>query len=650
MSFGLVVDSAIIMLDHLHRRGNRKIFAALVGATLTSLCALLVVYVLPEEQQLNLREFAQIMMAMLAVSLLVAWFYTPAAYKLLSPKQKSKQKGRRYYQKLKKQVWLWQYYGAFIQFLARYRIAFTTIVVLLFGLPVFMLPASVEGWGWYNSSIGSELYQQKVKPYADVALGGALRPFVQEVYDKASFRTPEKTVLHLHATMPHGATLAQMNEAVRTVEQYLASVAGLEQYVTQVQSGQSATLQITFNPVSERAGLPYTLRSQLIARFMNWGGANWQIYGVGRGFSSGAGGSSTPALLAELCGYNYSELERQAELLAAKLAENARVRDINTNAVALWGEQAIEEYVFQFDNAQLNLTKLNSGEVTEALRARAKPMAPAMYLLYQNELLPVSLRERDAEQLSVYQLLHGSFRQEDGKPGMQIGTLGKLSFEKSANTIHKKDRQYIRNLSFTYFGNYKYGTQFLDDVLAQARREMKPGYTAEATSLFKSVNKEAGKQYGALAVMVLGIFFVCAILFESLRQPFFIMLTVPVSFIGLFLVFSLFGFSFDQGGYAAFILLGGVGVNAAIFIINDLNNLKSTQSSNRAVLKAVTHKALPVCLTVASTVLGLVPFLIDGQQEVFWFSFAVGAIGGFLFSLIAVFVCLPVWLMPRKSR
>ena len=49
--------------------------------------------------------------------------------------------------------------------------------------------------------------------------------------------------------------------------------------------------------------------------------------------------------------------------------------------------------------------------------------------------------------------------------------------------------------------------------------------------------------------------------------------------------------------------------------------------------------------------LGLVPFLYDGPKEVFWFAFAVAAISGTLFSLIALAVYLPIFLpMRRKPR
>jgi multidrug efflux pump subunit AcrB len=151
-----------------------------------------------------------------------------------------------------------------------------------------------------------------------------------------------------------------------------------------------------------------------------------------------------------------------------------------------------------------------------------------------------------------------------------------------------------------------------------------------------------------IGLLIVGIFFICTVLFENFKQPVYIIVIIPISFIGLFLIFSLFDFYFDQGGYAAFVMLGGLAVNAGIFIINDLNNRGSGQY-NRNVLKSVAGKAIPILLTIMSTCFGLIPFLIEGQNEIFWFSLAIGTIGGLIFSMVGVFWVLPM-LLWKKSE
>jgi multidrug efflux pump subunit AcrB len=93
---------------------------------------------------------------------------------------------------------------------------------------------------------------------------------------------------------------------------------------------------------------------------------------------------------------------------------------------------------------------------------------------------------------------------------------------------------------------------------------------------------------------------------------------------------------------------GGLAVNAAIFIVNDLNN-RQGQSYNRQVIKAAAGKATPILLTVLSTCFGLIPFVMEGQNEIFWFSLAIGTIGGLAFSMVGVFLALPVFLWRKKK-
>jgi multidrug efflux pump subunit AcrB len=158
--------------------------------------------------------------------------------------------------------------------------------------------------------------------------------------------------------------------------------------------------------------------------------------------------------------------------------------------------------------------------------------------------------------------------------------------------------------------------------------------------------EEAGQYYLILLVLLI-IYLICSVLLESLLQPLVIMALIPASFIGVFLTFYLFGFNFDQGGFASFILLCGITVNSGLYIINDYNNLrrrKVEKASMLTYIKAYNQKILPVLLTISSTVIGLIPFVWGGQHEVFWFAFAAGTIGGLLFSIIALVFYVPVFL------
>ena len=70
-------------------------------------------------------------------------------------------------------------------------------------------------------------------------------------------------------------------------------------------------------------------------------------------------------------------------------------------------------------------------------------------------------------------------------------------------------------------------------------------------------------------------------------------------------------------------------------------------------IKAFSRKISPISLTIVSTILGLLPFLSDGPEEVFWSDFAIGTIAGMVFSVIAIIFVLPVFCIrqePREAR
>lgn len=645
ISFGLIVDNAIIMIDHLHKHKNRKVFLALLAASLTTIAALLMVFLLPEEDRKNLGEFSVVVAVMLGVSLLVALLFTPAMYHLLFGEKAVNGRNLAFVQ-LRRRAKAFGFYHRAIAFLAHYRKVFVTALLLLFGLPVFYLPTKWEGNEWYNKTIGSAYYQEEMRPYVDKALGGSIRMFVRGVFEKSSYREAERTRLYVNARLPFGNTLDQMDFIIREFEVYLKGVEGVDKFVTTVRSGQSASIEITFKEAYEKSALPYQLKGKLAMKSTDWSGVRWTIYGVGQGFFTGPGGEGIPSFRAELRGYNFTELENQAEILAAKLLEHRRIQEVNTNERLSYNEQKTEEYVLRFDQAKLSLNGANQYQVVNALNDVSKHQNASLFLNVDEKQYGVVVRERNSSRFSRFDLENASLISGEDRI-FKVSGFGSLQKETTTNALHKEDRQYIRVVSFEYMGSAKFGGEFLDQVLEEMKATMPIGYSASKQTYSWDFNR-AKRQYSLLLVLIVGIFFICSILFENFKQPLYIIFIIPISFIGLFLIFSLFDFYFDQGGYAAFVMLGGLAVNAAIFIVNDLNN-RRTGTYNRKVLKAVAGKATPILLTILSTCFGLIPFVMEGQNEIFWFSLAIGTIGGLVFSMVGVFLALPVFLW-KKSK
>ena len=88
------------------------------------------------------------------------------------------------------------------------------------------------------------------------------------------------------------------------------------------------------------------------------------------------------------------------------------------------------------------------------------------------------------------------------------------------------------------------------------------------------------------------------------------------------------------------------------FILYRLKKLRSKSNDSNSLkiyIEAFKQKIFPIVLSIFSTILGFIPFITDGEDEAFWFSLGVGTIGGLVFSIIGVFIYLPLFTLKRKS-
>lgn len=647
LSFGMVVDNAIVMAHHLSTHAGKRtagsVFPAMVACSLTTIAALVGVFFLPEAMQLQLTDFAKVIITNLGVSLAVAYWFIPAMMERLGMAGPSKPISIKRRRRLSA---VYGSYAALLGFLLRWRKTAVLAVVLLFGLPVFMLPSKVEGWDWYNRILGSDAYREDIKPIADKWLGGTFRLFSHYVWEGGGFRQPQETVLYAEAALPFGGTAAQLNDVLRQMEGYLARQgSGVRRFTTDVSSGQHGVVTVFFEKNHDPA-FPYILRSRLISFSLDYGGVKWNVYGVGQGFSND-GDSQPPRFQVMLRGYRSEQLAVLAERLAEHLRTNPRAQKIDTEANINWWERDLYELEMRPNASAMATRGVTNASVLSALREFNLATSPDFYT---PDNVALRLEGSRMAQLDRWALEHEPQRLDSLR--LSIPELASIEKRKVATSIHKEDQQYLRKLEFEYTGSGKFGQQHLDTCLAQLRLEIPPGYWADEVERGWG-KKDKRKQYWILLLVAVMVFFICSILFNSLRQGFANLLMIPISFIGIFLTFYWGGFYFDQGGYAAFLLVSGTVVNSLILLANDYNIFKKKQPNAvpaKVFLKAFRQKIVPIWLTVASTVVGMVPFMVLGDKEVFWFSLSVGGAGGLLFSLLVIAFFVPIILIPKSGK
>lgn len=646
-SLGILIDNAIVMLDHYRRHRTLRVWLALLGATLTTLAGLVVVWFLPEATRRPLTDFAVVMAVTLGASLAVAVGFVPALVERWGWWVAASNPTRR--RAITQTALRWnRRYTRLLHVLFRYRRGVLAGAVLAFGLPVFWLPARLDEAhpiaGVYNATLGTEWYAEHLRPVVNKWLGGTLRLFSQYVYEGSSFQNEnERTTLYVVAELPNQSTAEQLSELMRTVETELGRYPEIDRFVTQVPDGQQAVVTVYFREPHDQGAFPYQLKSRMVRLSTETSGVDWDIYGVGTGFSQHPDAASTPRFNVELLGYNYAELERQAQALKRRLERHPRIQEVNINrSPDPFQRKNLDEYVWQTDPATLARQGLTSTRLYQRLDEYSAWSRPDQYQFIQANYEAIRLETSPEHRADAWQLTHRPQRFDSLT--VQLGALGSVVRQKVTPEIWKEDQQYRRMVSYEYFGSPTFGEAFLDTTLRQFRPALPLGYTVKRPDDWAGTSAETS--YWLLGLVLLLIYAVSAVLFENLRQPLALLGLVPMSYTGLFLAFYGLEAPFDQGGYAAMVLLAGNAVCAGIFVLTEFNQLKKHFSRKSRVdlyVKAIQRKIRPVLLTVLSTVVGMLPFLMY-EQEPFWYALGVGTVGGLMVSILAVLFFLPLFL------
>jgi HAE1 family hydrophobic/amphiphilic exporter-1 len=165
---------------------------------------------------------------------------------------------------------------------------------------------------------------------------------------------------------------------------------------------------------------------------------------------------------------------------------------------------------------------------------------------------------------------------------------------------------------------------------------------------FGSEVEEQAKSFQQLQlVLVLAVLLVYAVMasqYESLRDPFIIMFSIPVAAIGVVLSLLLTGTSFSMQAYIGIIMLAGIVVSNAILLVDYINTLRQRDGMplREAVELGGRTRLRPILMTSIATMLGLVPMAMGlGDGGELQAPLARVVIGGLLASTMVTLVLVP---------
>jgi HAE1 family hydrophobic/amphiphilic exporter-1 len=145
--------------------------------------------------------------------------------------------------------------------------------------------------------------------------------------------------------------------------------------------------------------------------------------------------------------------------------------------------------------------------------------------------------------------------------------------------------------------------------------------------------------------MIAGIltYMVMASQFESLIEPFIIILTIPLALTGVLVMLWITGTSISVTSMVGLILLTGIVVNNGIVMIDYIKILQARgMKRENAIVDGATRRLRPILMTAFTTILSMVPLAIElGSGSETWSPMARTVIGGLTMSTLLMLFVVP---------
>ncbi|MDR2740632.1 MAG: efflux RND transporter permease subunit [Treponema sp.] len=180
-----------------------------------------------------------------------------------------------------------------------------------------------------------------------------------------------------------------------------------------------------------------------------------------------------------------------------------------------------------------------------------------------------------------------------------------------------------------------------DDVLIE--------YAGDNADMMKMM----GRFVLIIIVAVFLVFGVMASLFESFRDPFIIIFTIPLSVIGIVAIYFFIGETFNILTAVGLLVLVGVIVNNGIVLVDYTNLLrKRGLSLHNACVEAAGNRLRPILMTTLTTILGLVPMaFFPGEGSEMVAPIGKTVLGGLSFGTLMTLFLMPTvyYIMNKRS-
>ncbi len=185
--------------------------------------------------------------------------------------------------------------------------------------------------------------------------------------------------------------------------------------------------------------------------------------------------------------------------------------------------------------------------------------------------------------------------------------------------------------------------QGIDEMDRIAEKTLDTGFTTALDGQAREFKESSSSLSFAFAFALVLIYLVLAAQFESISDPFIIMLTVPLAVAGALFSLWFANETLNIFGQIGIIMLIGLVTKNAILIVEFANQQKETgKARHEAVVFAAVSRLRPILMTTACTILGILPIALAwGAGSESRVSMGIAVIGGMVFSTFLTLYIIP---------
>ena len=460
----------------------------------------------------------------------------------------------------------------------------------------------------------------------------------------------QETRIDIRITLPRGSDLERTEELVRFFEERLSALPEVEKFTSNVQ-GTYGFIRVEFPEELENTNVPPAIKEQMVAYSLQYSGVQVRVYGFGPSFYGGGG--SPPTYSIQVLGYNYEKVRDIAEDLGGRLTRMSRIRDVDTNSSGSWfNRDKATEFVVQIDRDALARYDMTVQEFVYRMSAVIQGQTRQDILKIGGEELRLDVKVEGFREVDLRALQETIITATNGT-AIRIGDVVEVYPKEILARIRRENQQYERTVAYEFRGPTKLGDMVQEAVIGATT--VPPGYTVEESEGWRWSEEEREQIFLVLGISILLIYMVTAALFESLKQPLCVLLTVPMALIGVFLIFFYANATFTREAYIGVIMMGGIVVNNAILLVDHINQIRreGKVELNDAILQGTLERVRPILMTTTTTVLGLLPLVLfsQGADANIWNALAYALIGGLISSTFFVLTTTPAlyYLFEREK-